>query len=69
MKFSPKDIIKKIKKMFTRFVQSANVPRMTLMRGFSTVQAGSKIPSAVVSVVSHNGESFQNDIVDIAEYL
>lgn len=50
----------------TRF---AAVPRMPLMRCFSSVQAGDKIPSALVSVVSHDGEGFQNDAVDIADYI
>ena len=45
------------------------VPRTPFMRCFSTIQTGSQLPSAVVSVVSHDGQGFQNDTVDIAEYV
>ena len=40
------------------------------MRSFATVAAGDKVPSAVVSVVRHDGENgFQSEIVDAADYL
>ena len=54
--------------MFARsMMRSSALPRMA-MRPFSTIQVGSKLPSALVGVVSHNGEGFQNDIVDLADY-
>lgn len=44
--------------------------RNVMMRSFATVVSGDKIPSAVVSVVKHDGENgFQSEIVDAAEYL
>ena len=42
---------------------------MPLARSVSTIAAGDKVPSASVSVVSHNGEKFQDDAVDIAQYV
>ena len=55
--------------MFARsMLRASAMPRMA-MRPFSTIQVGSKLPSALVSVVSHNGEGFQNDIVDLADYV
>ena len=44
--------------------------RMAVMRSFATVSAGDAMPSALASVVSHNGDNgFQSEIVDIAEYV
>ena len=44
--------------------------RMAIMRSFATVSNGDAVPSALASVVSHNGENgFQSEIVDIAEYV
>ena len=61
--------------MFTRSLQRLVQPtsvmnRATMMRSFATIAAGDKIPSAVVSVVRHDGSNgFQSEIVDTAEYL
>ena len=41
-----------------------------LQRSFATIAAGDKMPSALVSVVKHDGDKgFQSEIVDVADYV
>ena len=43
--------------------------RFNMMK-FSTIATGDKVPSALASVIRHDGENgFQSEIVDMAEYL
>ena len=39
------------------------------MRSFATIAKGGRVPSALASVVRHDGEGFSSDIVDMADYL
>ena len=57
--------------MLTNKLAASAFSRNSLvLRSFATIAAGDKIPSAVVSVVKHDGENgFQSEIVDAAEYL
>ena len=59
--------------MFTRSLinQSHRFVQPSLfMRSFATIAKGGRIPSALASVVRHDGENgFTSDIVDMAEYL
>jgi len=44
--------------------------RMNTMRSFAAITAGDRFPSAVVSIVKHDGKNgFSSEIVDAAEYL
>jgi len=57
--------------MFTRSLlnRSMFAQRMQVMRSFATITEGAKIPSALASVVKHDGENFVSEIVDIADYV
>ena len=52
-----------------KMMQPAMV-RMNTMRSFAAITAGDRFPSAVVSVVKHDGTNgFSSEIVDAADYL
>ena len=52
-----------------RMMQPA-MGHMNAMRSFAAITKGARFPSAVVSVVKHDGENgFKSEIVDASEYL
>lgn len=53
-----------------KVMQSQSAVRMGAMRSFASVSVGDKVPSAVVSVVKHDGQNgFQSEIVDASDYI
>ena len=59
--------------MFTArsmLTQSHRLMQPATSRYFATIASGDKLPSAVVSVVRHDGANgFASEIVDVSEYL